>query len=173
MLFRSGQGFAFQRHFAIDNRYMVTVTQRVQRTAPGEPITLHPYELVTRSNTPVVLGYYILHEGAYGVFDGKLKELTYSDMKDAKAGVIEATSTGGWIGFTDKYWMVAAIPDQKDSYKARFAHALSGKTDKYQVDILGGGQPLAQGQAIESVSRVFVGAKEVSDRKSTRLNSSH
>ena len=158
----NGQGFAFQRRFAIDNRYMVTVTQRVLRTAPGEPVTLHPYELVTRSNTPVVLGYYILHEGAYGVFDGKLKELTYSDMKDAKSGVIEVTSTGGWIGFTDKYWMVAAIPDQKDAYKGRFAHALSGKTDKYQVDILGGGRALAQGQAIESVSRIFVGAKEVS-----------
>ena len=32
----NGQGFAFQRRFAIDNRYMVTVTQRVLRTAPGE-----------------------------------------------------------------------------------------------------------------------------------------
>ena len=158
----NGQGFTFQRRFAVDNRYMVTVTQRVLRTAAGEPVTLHPYELVTRSNTPAVLGYYILHEGAYGVFDGTLKELSYSDMKEAKNGVIEATSTGGWIGFTDKYWMVAAIPDQKTAFKARFAHALTGKTDKYQVDILGSGQPLAQGQAIESVSRVFVGAKEVS-----------
>jgi YidC/Oxa1 family membrane protein insertase len=159
---QNGQGFTFQRHFAIDNRYMVTVTQRVLRTAAGEPVTLHPYELVTRSNTPVVLGYYILHEGAYGVFDGTLKELTYSDMKEAKNGVIEANSTGGWIGFTDKYWMVAAIPDQKTAFKARFAHALLGKTDKYQVDVLGAGQALAQGQAIESVSRIFVGAKEVS-----------
>ncbi len=158
----NGQGFTFQRRFALDNRYMVTVTQRVLRTAPGEPITLHPYELVTRAGTPHTLGYYILHEGAYGVFDGKLKEVHYSDMKDAKSGVIEVNSTGGWIGFTDKYWMVAAIPDQKDTFKGRFAHALAGKTDKYQVDILGGGQPLAQGQAIESVSRIFVGAKEVS-----------
>ncbi len=158
----NGQGFTFQRRFALDNRYMVTVTQRVLRTAPGEPVTLHPYELVTRTNTPHTLGYYILHEGGYGVFDGKLKEVHYSDMKDAKSGVIEVNSTGGWIGFTDKYWMVAAIPDQKDTFKGRFAHALAGKADKYQVDILGGGQPLAQGQAIESVSRVFVGAKEVS-----------
>ncbi len=158
----NGQGFTFQRRFAVDNRYMVTVTQRVLRTAPGEPVTLHPYELVTRTNTPPTLGYYILHEGGYGVFDGKLKEVHYSDMKDAKGGVIEVNSTGGWIGFTDKYWMVAAIPDQKDTFKGRFAHALSGKADKYQVDILGGGQPLAQGQAIESVSRIFVGAKEVS-----------
>jgi YidC/Oxa1 family membrane protein insertase len=157
----NGQGYLFQRRFEIDARYLVTVIQRVQRTAAGEPVTLHPYELVSRSNTPNVLGYYILHEGAYGVFDGKLKELTYSDMKDAKGGVIEVTSTGGWIGFTDKYWMVAAVPDQKDAFKARFAHALSGKVDKYQVDILGSGQALAPGQAIESRSRIFVGAKEV------------
>ncbi len=158
----NGQGFRFDRRFALDNRYMVTVTQRVVRAAgTGEPVTLHPFELVTRTNTPVVLGYYILHEGAYGVFDGTLKELTYSDMKDAKGGVVEANSTGGWIGFTDKYWMVAAIPDQKAVVKARFAHALAGKADKYQVDVLGAGQSLAPGQAIESVSRVFVGAKEV------------
>ena len=160
----NGQGFRFDRRFAIDNRYMVTVTQRVVRAAgTGEPVTLHPFELVTRTNTPVVLGYYILHEGAYGVFDGTLKELTYSDMKDAKGGVLEVGSTaaGGWIGFTDKYWMVAAIPDQKDVVKGRFAHALAGKADKYQVDLLGAGQSLAAGQAIESVSRIFVGAKEV------------
>ncbi|MSP49385.1 MAG: membrane protein insertase YidC [Alphaproteobacteria bacterium] len=158
----NGQGFSFQRRFAVDNRYMVTVTQRVARAGgAADPVTLHPFELVSRANTPNVLGYYILHEGAYGVFDGKLKELTYSDMKDAKGGVVEVTSTGGWIGFTDKYWMVAAIPDQKESVKARFAHALAGKTDKYQVDVLGAGQALAPGQAVESVSRIFVGAKEV------------
>ena len=44
--------------------------------------------------------------------------------------MVEHNSTGGWIGFTDKYWMVAAIPDQKDVVKGRFAHALAGKAER-------------------------------------------
>jgi YidC/Oxa1 family membrane protein insertase len=95
------------------------------------------------------------------VFDGKLNELSYENLKEAKNGLIEKDSTGGWLGFTDKYWMVTAIPDQAKPYKARFSHALAGKADKYQVDALGPAQSLAPGQTIESTSRIFVGAKEV------------
>ena len=60
----NGQGYRFERRFSVDARYMVTVTQRVIRAAgAGDPVILHPYELVSRTNTPQVMGYYILHEG--------------------------------------------------------------------------------------------------------------
>jgi len=162
LVWDNGQGYRFERRFAVDDRYMVTVTQRVVRRAGSEPaVTLHAYELVSRTGHPPLLGYYILHEGPFGVFDGKLQELSYDNLKEAKNGLIEKDSTGGWIGFTDKYWMVTAIPDQKEPFKARFGHTLSGKADKYQADALGPAQSLAPGQAIESTSRIFVGAKEV------------
>ena len=56
-------------------------------------------------------GYYILHEGMLGFFDGSLKETTYDKAKsegEKKGGIaLDAAATGGWAGITDKYWLTA------------------------------------------------------------------
>ena len=36
-------------------------------------------------------------------------------------------STGGWLGFTDKYWMTALIPDQNESISANYRHGNNGR----------------------------------------------
>lgn len=45
------------------------------------------------------------------MFDNTLKEIDYDDLQEA--GTINATSTGGWIGITDKYWLTALIPTSR------------------------------------------------------------
>jgi YidC/Oxa1 family membrane protein insertase len=150
-------GLKFTRTVAVDENYMFTVTQRVENTS-GEAVTLHPYALVSRHGTPQTSGFFILHEGPIGVFDDTLKEVDYDELREE--GVISQTSTGGWIGITDKYWLAAVIPaDQAAPIEARFVHHRSDNIDIYQTDFMGGGVAIGPGETVESTSRIFAGAK--------------
>ncbi len=154
----NGQGQRFTQRYELDRNYIFTVTQRVENTG-ATPVTLHPFGLVVRSGTPVTSGYYILHEGPVGVFNDVLKEVSYEDLR-AKP-ILEQT-TGGWIGITDKYWLVALAPNQKTETRARFSHGLNAGVDQYQVDVIdAAARTAAPGGAIEESTRLFAGAKEV------------
>ncbi|MBC8794034.1 MAG: membrane protein insertase YidC [Tagaea sp. CACIAM 22H2] len=154
----NGQGLRFERKISIDDTYLFRIDERVTNTGAA-PVTLHPFSLASRFGTPILGGYYILHEGPIGVFNEKLQEPSYSDLRDKKA--IAFDSRGGWLGIVDKYWLVSLIPDQKADVKARFTHTLAGGADRYQVDYLGPAATVAPGQTAESTSRLFAGAKEV------------
>ena len=105
----NGEGLTFTRTFKIDENYMFTVEDAV-KNAGSAAISLRPYGLISRTGTPQVAGYYILHEGLIGDLDGSLKEVKYSSLTPEKAE--EYTATGGWFGFTDKYWLTALVPQQ-------------------------------------------------------------
>ncbi|MBL6598015.1 MAG: membrane protein insertase YidC [Alphaproteobacteria bacterium] len=154
----NGEGLVFERVFALDDGYMVTTTQRVRNTG-SEGVTLFPYGLISRAGTPQTLGFYILHEGPLGVFDGTLREIDYDDLQED--GNVEQRSVGGWIGITDKYWLAALIPDQKQAMTYRFVHSIRDQDDRYQVDYLGGEARIEPGATHEATNRLFVGAKEV------------
>ncbi len=96
----NGQGLRFERIYEIDESYMFTVTQRAFNDG-STTVSLAPYGLISRTGTPDILGYYILHEGPLGVFDGTLTEVDYDDLRDD--GPVHIKSMGGWIGITDKY----------------------------------------------------------------------
>ena len=154
----NGQGLRFERTYAIDDRFMFTVTQRVFNDSQAA-VSLAPYGLISRTGTPPVLGFYILHEGLLGVFDGTLKEVDYDDLQDERK--IEQQTTGGWIGITDKYWLVALVPDQDKSVNSRFLYDAASGADKYQTDFLYDAMTVQPGSGAEATSRVFAGAKEV------------
>ena len=154
----NGAGLRFTRRIALDENYMFTVTQAVKNSGVA-PVTLYPYGLISRSETPETLGFYILHEGLLGVFDGTLLEIDYDDLQeDGKQNV---SSTGGWIGITDKYWLMALLPDQSDPFNGRFFHTLRDGIDKYQVDFQRGAVVVPAGGTAEVTDRLFAGAKEV------------
>ncbi len=98
---------------------------------------LFPWARIRRDYTPEVAGYYILFEGLLGVVDGTLQENTYAKAKsegEKKNGIAyDATSTGGWAGITDKYWLTALIPDQSVASTVNFRH-IAENGDHYQVD---------------------------------------
>ena len=151
-------GLLFERTYEIDDGYMITATQRVTNTKK-KSVGLFPYGLIARSGTPDTLGFYILHEGPLGVFNDTLREYDYDDLQETRK--VEVQSTGGWIGITDKYWLAALVPDQSVGSTYRFVHSLKNKDDRYQVDYLGQETRIAVGQQIETVNRLFAGAKEV------------
>lgn len=154
----NGQGLRFERRVALDEHYMFTVTDRVTNQT-GQAVSLHPYSLASRWNLPKTAGFFILHEGPVGVFNGKLKELSYSDLSPGKP--VETDTKGGWIGITDKYWLVALIPDQGNEVKARFSHNQVNGQDRFQIDWLGGPRTIAAGETAEVQQRLFAGAKRV------------
>jgi YidC/Oxa1 family membrane protein insertase len=157
LTWNNGQGLVFERTIAIDANYMFTVTQRVRNEGTA-PVALAPYSRTQRIGHPVTLGYYLLHEGPYGVFDDTLQEHSYSDMSDD--GTIKYRTTGGWLGFTDKYWLVALVPDQSAPVDAEFIYQPDGQ-GRYLATFQGAVETVDPGQTIEDQSHVFAGAKEV------------
>lgn len=154
----NGQGLRFEQVIAVDESYMFTVTQRVVNSG-DLAVSVAPYGLVSRTGTPDILGFYILHEGLLGVFDKTLKEVDYSDLRDD--GAVQQATTGGWLGITDKYWLVALIPNQDKPVNTRFVYDGAAGVDKYQADFLYETATIAPGAAAETTSRAFAGAKVV------------
>ncbi len=154
----NGENLRFSRTVAIDENYMFTITQRVENTG-DEPVTLHPYGLISRWGTPPTLGFFILHEGPIGVLAGTLEEIDYDDLRED--GPIELPSQGGWLGITDKYWLASLVPDQESELVANFRHYIAEGQDRYQVDYLRPAMTVPPGETIEVTDRLFAGAKEV------------
>ena len=152
----NGAGLVFERSLSIDEGYVIAVRQRVRNTSRSSA-TLYPYGLIARKGTPSTLGFYILHEGPLGVFDGTLREVDYDDLQDS--GKLEEQSTGGWIGITDKYWLSALVPDQASPMTYRFLH--QNADDRYQVEYVGAALRIEPGRTVETAGNLFVGAKEV------------
>jgi YidC/Oxa1 family membrane protein insertase len=154
----NGEGLRFERRIEIDDAYMLTITQRVENDG-AEPVSLHPYGLVSRWGTPKTLGYYILHEGPIGVLGGTLEEIDYKDLRED--GNVQLPSRGGWLGFTDKYWLTALVPDQASDLTATFRDSPVEGQNRYQVDYLRPAMTVPAGGSIETTDRVFAGAKVV------------
>lgn len=158
----NGAGLRFVRTIAVDNDYMFTITQRVENNG-ATSVTLFPFGWIRRFGEPDTTRFFILHEGAIGVFNSEKKQVGYDDMRDdadRRTPELIQTSTGGWIGYTDKYWMAALVPDQEREVRASFNY--SPDRDMYQVDYLWNDDLIVQpGGAVEVTNRLFAGAKEV------------
>jgi len=155
----NGQGLRFVRHYTVDDNYLFTLTQTVENTG-DQPVPLFPYGLVSRTGNPVTSSTYILHEGPIGVFNGTLNDsVKYGDLKPDQPR--NFTTQGGWLGFTDKYWLVSLMPDQAETLKARFLRFDRDKAEIFQADFTGPEQVVPPKGRIDSTGRLFAGAKEV------------
>jgi YidC/Oxa1 family membrane protein insertase len=154
----NGAGLTFGERISIDDQYMFSIATSVENHGAA-PVTLYPYGLVQRVGEVENSSTYLLHEGPVGVFDNTLQDgIKYDTLK---SGEKDFSTTGGWMGFTDKYWLVALIPDQQEQVTAKMRYFEREKTDAYQVDYRGAQHVIAPGQTVADTSRVFAGAKEV------------
>lgn len=154
----NGAGLVFERTFAVDADYMFTVTQRVRNQTGGD-VTLNPYGFVQRRGKPKTEGTYVLHEGPLAIINSTLKEYSYKDLAD-DGKIVNLSSKGGWVGITDKYWLVGLIPDQSTTSDMRVLHQ-HNSTDIYQIDYKAPAEIVAAGGVAESTHRLFAGAKIV------------
>ncbi|MEO0391637.1 MAG: membrane protein insertase YidC [Pseudomonadota bacterium] len=170
----NGAGLTFQRVISLDEHYMFTVEQSVIN-ATDEAVTLFPYSLASRRNVPPAAEFFILHEGPLGVFNETLTEFGYNQMRDdavEQAGRVNERfeSAGGWIGITDKYWLVSLVPEANAQITGRFTYRTT--RDQYQIDLLHEGRTIEPGSTTSLTSYIFAGAKEVQllDRYAEQYN---
>jgi YidC/Oxa1 family membrane protein insertase len=155
----NGAGLLFTRTISIDTGYMFSLHDSVQNTGKT-PVSLSPFGLIDRIGDPPVSGYYMLFEGMIGEFGGSLKEIKYASLK---AGTPDNyTSTDGWLGYTDKYWLTAIVPTQSAAIKARFLRTVDDGVNHYQTDFVGPSVTVEPGATGSAATRFFAGAKEVS-----------
>jgi YidC/Oxa1 family membrane protein insertase len=154
----NGQGLLFGLDIMLDDQFMFSIKQSVQNKT-DKPATLFPWGLIVRFGEQKPVGTYVLHEGPYGVFNGSLKEFSYKDFNDNKHQKLE--TTGGWVGFTDKYWMAALIPDQKSKVDVTLKGTGAIPSIKYQIDYVGQGVAVAPGATAGTEDHLFAGAKIV------------
>jgi YidC/Oxa1 family membrane protein insertase len=156
------QNQKFEIALSIDENYMITAKQRFTNGGTA-PVQIANFALLSRTGKPAdsTAGGSIfthIHIGPMGVFDNKPNyDWGYVDVAENK-GEASFNSTGGWLGFTDKYWLGALIPDQKTAVSAKFR--ASG--DVYQAQVIPARYTnVAAGAALETNSRLFAGAKEM------------
>jgi len=157
----NGQGLRFTRTISIDDQYLFTVRDTVQNLGTQE-VTIRPYSRVQRQGVPPVLGKnQILHEGAIGTFgkDGKFttQQLKYKDW--TKKPEVTHDTTGGWLGITDKYWMAALIPDQKEAVSTEFRIRDASTYNIHEASLAGSLRTIQPGQTSVETQRLFAGAK--------------
>jgi YidC/Oxa1 family membrane protein insertase len=159
LVYDNGEGLTFHRTIAVDDKYLITLKDEVTN-ASATAVALYPYGLIKRHGLPQTSGYYILHEGLIGVFgDQGEQKATYKQIEDDKKKSF--TTTDAWLGFTDKYWAAALLPDTNAHLQAEFSAGTEGTAKIYQTLYALDQQVVAPGATGVANGRLFAGAKEV------------
>jgi YidC/Oxa1 family membrane protein insertase len=148
-------GLVFRQKISVDNDFLFTVEQSIEN--PGAaPVVLQPFGLVSRRGEAVAAETNV-HVGPIGVLQDTLKDSDLEFEKLREEGPQRFTSTGGWLGLTEKYWLAASVPDQKAKIAATFQYAAG----QYQADWLADAVTVPAGGRIASTAKLFAGAKDV------------
>ena len=148
-------GQRFRIELAVDDRYMFTVRQTVANAGPAA-VAVAPFALVNRSGIFKEPDSWTIHVGPMSVHNGGADyDVDFSDVDESAT---RFDTKGGWLGFTDKYWLTALVPDQGATFAGQFR---KGATSSYQADYTVSSKTLAPGQATTSTAHFFAGAKEV------------
>ena len=150
-------GQRFELIFAVDDGYLFTVRQRVTN-AGGAPISVRPFGLLSRSAKSIDPSSWTHHVGPMSFLADKANyDIDWESLDEAGTGGKNFASNGGWLGFTDKYWLTALAPVGTGSIDASFRRSGTGG---YQADYAASMQQLLPGQSATTDTRLFAGAKE-------------
>jgi len=154
----NGQGQRFEIKLAIDEAYMFTVEQSLANAGDGA-VAVRPYSLVSRVGVSKDPDSWTIHTGPIGVFNGAANySIDFKDLDTAGAAGQRFSTTGGWLGFGDKYWLTALIPNQSVPVEAAFR---SGGDKRYQAESALAPAIIQPGKDARATTRFFAGAKEV------------
>jgi len=153
----NGRGQLFQIRLSVDDSYLFTAEQRLINRGAA-PVAAQSFALVSRVGQSPDPDTWTSHVGPVGVFNGTANYDSNWDVVST-AGAQRFGTTGGWLGFTDQYWLAAVIPGQGNAVEASFRH--NAPTDAFQADFMGTARIVPPGQTFASTSHLFAGAKEV------------
>ena len=151
---KNGEGLIFTKKIKLDDKFLFSITQEIKNIS-NKSFQFYPYAQITRKGRPEGRQIYILHEGFLGVFGEELKEKDYTDIEKEKFTI---TSSKGWLGITDKYWLTAIVPENGKEFKSEFVF----KDNKYKANyIIKEASILNPNNSITNEIKTFVAAKEV------------
>jgi len=163
LTWKNNQGVTFKREISIDEHFLFTIKDSVKNDS-GKSLTLYPFGRVSRYGKQDTAGTYVMHEGPIGVLGGTLKEIKYNDLVEEGKDVVESEE-GGWLGITDKYWLVSLIPDQSKKIVGSFSYDLGKSKDPYdgiyQADFRADSVNISSGEKGSWTTHLFAGAKKV------------
>ena len=166
LIWTNNQNVTFKINYSVDEEYMFTITQEIINNS-NKTIEVFPYRLIKRINTPDTINFFILHEGLISLIDDELLEKNYDDIAEdcsssleTKKSFCDNKSQGGWLGFTDKYWMSALIPDSEQSINVNYRHSNNGR-DNYRAGYVGQIFKINEGSNLQYSGKLFVGAKKL------------
>ncbi len=161
----NGDNLIFTKKIELDNKFLFRITQSIKNKS-NKSYQFYPYAQISKKGKPDSMKIYILHEGFIGVFGDELKEEDYEDIEKEKFTI---SSSKGWLGITDKYWLTAIVPEKGKEFKAEFI----SKNQKYRANyIIKEASVINPGSTITSKIDTFVAAKEVAaiDSYAEKLN---
>ena len=161
----NGDNLIFTKKIELDDKFLFKITQSIKNNS-NKSYQFYPYAQITKKGKPDGMQIYILHEGFLGVFGEELKEEDYEDIDKEKFTI---SSSKGWLGITDKYWLTAIVPEKEKEFKAEFV----SKNKKYRANyILKEASILNPNGSVTNKIEAFVAAKEVHviDNYAEKLN---
>ena len=128
----NGEGLKFLRLITLSDDYLFTVRDTIANSGTAA-VDLFPFARVQRQDLPEV-GTYSFFQGALGVQNRGLEEHDYASLKKSVGTPIKISSTGGWLGFTDKYWATALIPPSELKVDNTYQNVANPARAVFQAD---------------------------------------
>ncbi|MEL6298434.1 MAG: membrane protein insertase YidC [Pseudomonadota bacterium] len=166
LTWENGEGLTFTRTISVDSDYLFTIEDTVANTS-ANAVVLFPYARIFRYGIPTDLeNFFIQHEGLIGVLgENGFTELDYSELLEPGSGTKISNAQGGWLGFTDKYWGAALIPDQSKPFNAALYAPVKtpgpGGRPHFHAEYTTEGVTVAPGGTGSTKLNLYAGAKKV------------
>jgi YidC/Oxa1 family membrane protein insertase len=152
----NNSGIKFIINVSLDQNYMFNVEQVVENNS-ANPIKLGFFATLSRVNVDPEASVAIIHEGAIGVADNKLHEISFKDL----AKEPQTLTNLEWVGFSDKYWLTSLAMDKKLNPHAKFLHFTHKKIDRFQGSVTSDAVVIEPQQSFAVKTKLFAGAKEL------------
>ena len=155
----NGRGQIYRIVLRVDDGYLFTAEQSLVNR--GQPIMMATSALVNRTGRGHDVDSWVSQVGPVGVFNGTANyDTDYTTLGETQNRIVEQRSRGGWLGFTDKYWLAAVIPGQEANVTASFRQ-LDTAGNVFQADYTGQMREIGANQRMTGTSHLFAGAKEI------------
>ena len=153
-----------QRELSVDDKYLITLTDRLTNTGPSETSVERKGVARQVGLADDLTNFFIIQEGPISTIDGKYHEQKYKKLK--KKGGWTVNGEGGWVGLTDKYWLQAAIAPQSNPVEANYDFKFINNKDVYETSYTTSSLTLTPGTTVESIGYMMAGPKDYKMLKS-------
>jgi YidC/Oxa1 family membrane protein insertase len=157
LVYDNAEGLVFERTIKVDDLYMFSVEDKIFNHT-GKPVELSLEGRIIRINPNMVQSSSV-HEGFVGVLNDRLEEEKYKAVLEKSQ---KFTSTGGWLGFSDKYWLTAlaynpTLPQVQSEFSYHEENHQNVFTASYQTPVF----VISAGEQRTDKTHFFAGPKEI------------